>query len=144
MKKKALLLSDELFLSNSYSDGKFKVKQNKILTKLKNKFDFDNISSNNIDAIKATNYIKEFIKHFNYSYCFLSLKSYDLVLKEAVDALDKKGVKTIIVSKNNSINDGINKLKDIIDSKNVEYLIQDDNKEDNKNLINSSLLNLCK
>ena len=142
--KNALLISDDLFLSYIYENGNIIKKNNKILSTLNQIIEFDNISSNNIDAIKASNYIKEFIKHFNYSYCFLSLKSYDLVLKEAVDALDKKGVKTIIVSKNNSINDGINKLKDIIDSKNVEYLIQDDNKEDNKNLINSSLLNLCK
>lgn len=142
--KNALLISDDLFLSYIYENGNIIKKNNNILSTLNQIIEFDNISSNNIDAIKATNYIKEFIKHFNYSYCFLSLKSYDLVLKEAVDALDKKGIKTIIVSKNNSINDGINKLKDIIDSKNVEYLIQDDNKEDNKNLINSSLLNLCK
>ena len=142
--KNALLISDDLFLSYIYENGNIIKKNNNILSTLNQIIEFDNISSYNIDAIKATNYIKEFIKHFNYSYCFLSLKSYDLVLKEAVDALDKKGVKTIIVSKNNSINDGINKLKDIIDSKNVEYLIQDDNKEDNKNLINSSLLNLCK
>jgi len=142
--KNALLVSDDLFLSYVYENGNFIKKNNNILSTLNQIIEFDNISSNNIDAIKATNYIKEFIKHFNYSYCFLSLKSYDLVLKEAVDALDKKGIKTIIISKNNSINDGINKFKNIIDSKNVEYLIQDDNKEENKNLINSSLLNLCK
>ena len=142
--KNALLISDDLFLSYIYENGNIIKKNNNILSTLNQIIEFDNISSYNIDAIKATNYIKEFIKHFNYSYCFLSLKSYDEVLKEAVDALDKKGVKTIIVSKNNSINDGINKLKDIIDSKNIEYLIQDDNKEENKNLINSSLLNLCK
>lgn len=142
--KNALLISDDLFLSYIYENGNIIKKNNNILSTLNQIIEFDNISSNNIDAIKATNYIKEFIKHFNYSYCFLSLKNYDLVLKEAVDALDKKGIKTIIISKNNSINDGINKFKNIIDSKNVEYLIQDDNKEENKNLINSSLLNLCK
>ncbi len=142
--KNALLISDDLFISYVYENGNFIKKNNNILSTLNQIIEFDNISSNNIDALKASNYIKEFIKHFDYSYCFLSLKSYDLVLKEAVDALDKKGVKTIIISKNNLINDGINKFKNVIDSKNVEYLIQDDTKEENNNLINSSLLNLCK
>ena len=142
--KNALLISDDLFISYVYENGNFIKKNNNILSTLNQIIEFDNISSNNIDALKASNYIKEFIKHFDYSYFFLSLKSYDLVLKEAVDALDKKGVKTIIISKNNLINDGINKFKNVIDSKNVEYLIQDDTKEENNNLINSSLLNLCK
>ena len=61
MKRKALIISDELFLNYSYDENNISLKDNKILTKLKHKFEFDNISSKNLNSLKASNYIKEFI-----------------------------------------------------------------------------------
>lgn len=144
MKKKALLLSDELFLSNSYSDGKFKVKQNKILTKLKNKFDFDNISSKQLTSIKAKNYIKEFIKHYNYSHCIISLKSFDDNLKEAVEELIYNGIKIILVTAPNASKEDVLKMKSLCDSTSIKYIVYDDVfEEQSANKINSFILNLC-
>ncbi len=144
MKKKALLLSDELFLSNSYSDGKFRVKQNKILTKLKNKFDFDNISSKQLTSIKAKNYIKEFIKHYNYSHCIISLKSFDDNLKEAVEELIYNGIKIILVTAPNASKDDVLKMKSLCDSTSIKYIVYDDVfEEQSANKINSFVLNLC-
>ena len=59
--KNALLVSDDLFLSYAYENGNIVKKNNNITSALNQIIEFDNISSNNIDAIKATNYIKEFI-----------------------------------------------------------------------------------
>jgi len=144
MKKKALLLSDELFLSNSYSDGKFRVKQNKILTKLKNKFDFDNISSKQLTSIKAKNYIKEFIKHYNYSHCIISLKSFDDNLKEAVEELIYNGIKIILVTAPNASKEDVLKMKSLCNSTSIKYIVYDDVfEEQSANKINSFVLNLC-
>lgn len=144
MKKKALLLSDELFLSNSYSDGKFRVKQNKILTKLKNKFDFDNISSKQLTSIKAKNYIKEFIKHYNYSHCIISLKSFDDNLKEAVEELIYNGIKIILVTAPNASKEDVLKMKSLCNSTSIKYIVYDDAfEEQSANKINSFVLNLC-
>lgn len=144
MKKKALLLSDELFLSNSYSDGKFRVKQNKILTKLKNKFDFDNISSKQLTSIKAKNYIKEFIKHYNYSHCIISLKSFDDNLKEAVEELINNGIKIILVTAPNASKEDVLKMKSLCESTSIKYIVYDDVfEEQSANKINSFILNLC-
>ena len=144
MKKKALLLSDELFLSNSYSDGKFRVKQNKILTKLKNKFDFDNISSKQLTSIKAKNYIKEFIKHYNYSHCIISLKSFDDNLKEAVEELIYNGIRIILVTAPNASKEDVLKMKGLCNSTSIKYIVYDDAfEEQSANKINSFVLNLC-
>ncbi|MBR4496358.1 MAG: hypothetical protein IKP12_04435 [Acholeplasmatales bacterium] len=144
MKKKALLLSDELFLSNSYSDGKFRVKQNKILTKLKNKFDFDNISSKQLTSIKAKNYIKEFIKHYNYSHCIISLKSFDDNLKEAVEELIYNGIRIILVTAPNASKEDVLKMKSLCNSTSIKYIVYDDAfEEQSANKINSFVLNLC-
>ena len=144
MKKKALLLSDELFLSNSYSDGKFRVKQNKILTKLKNKFDFDNISSKQLTSIKAKNYIKEFIKHYNYSHCIISLKSFDDNLKEAVEELIYNGIKINLVTAPNASKEDVLKMKSLCNSTSIKYIVYDDVfEEQSANKINSFVLNLC-
>ena len=50
MKKKALIISNDMFLNYEYVNGLYINKENKILSKLKRKFDFDNISSKRIDS----------------------------------------------------------------------------------------------
>jgi hypothetical protein len=144
MKKKVLLLSDELFLSYSYVDGKFSIKENKILSKLSKKFDFDNISTKHITSIKASNYIKEFNKHYNYSHCIISLKSFDDSLKEAIEELINDGVKIIVVAAPKASKDEILKMQNLSNSSSVKYIVYDDAvKEQSATKINSFVLNLC-
>ncbi len=144
MKKKALLLSDELFLTCLYEDGKFKTKENKILKKLIKKFDFDNISSKEITSLKASNYIKEFIKHYNYSHCIISLKSFDDSLKEAIEELKINGIKIIVIAAPNASENEIIKMQSLSNSESVNYIIYDDVvKEQSVTKINSMILNLC-
>ena len=144
MKKKALIISDELFLNYSYDENNISLKDNKILTKLKHKFEFDNISSKNLNSLKASNYIKEFIKHFNYSSCIISLKNFDESLKDAIEELKNNKIKTIVIAAPNASMNDILKMQNLSNNQSVDYIIYDDVvKEQSLNKINSLIMNLC-
>ena len=144
MKNKMLIISDEMFLSYSYENGNLILNNNKILNKLDNKFEIDNISSKKLNSFKASNYIKEFIKHFNYSYCIISLNNYESILNDALNKLKDLEIKTILISKPNASLDEINNMKELSLNNNLNYIIYDEvKKEQNANKLNSLILNFC-
>ncbi len=144
MKKKALLLSDEIFLDYNHENGRISQKDNKILKKLKRKFEFDNISSKEITSLKASNYIKEFIKHYNYSHCIISLKNFDDSLKEAIAELINNGIKIIVIAAPKASKEEIEKMESLSDSSSVKYIVYDDVvKEQSATKVNSIIVNLC-
>ena len=144
MKKKALIISNKMFLSYKYDKGIFEAVKNPILNKLRRKVDFDNISSKTINSEKASNYIKEFIKHYNYSYCIISLNDYNDSIKDAIEELEENGIKTILIAAPNASNEQINTIESLSNNNSVKYIVYDDVvKEQNKNKINSVIMNFC-
>lgn len=144
MKKKALIISNDMFLNYEYVNGLYINKENKILSKLKRKVDFDNISSKRIDSLKASNYINEFIKHYNYSYCIISLNNYDDTINNAVEVLEENGIKTILVAAPNASKEQILKIKNLANDNLVKYVVVDDVlKEQKDNKLNSVILKFC-
>lgn len=143
MKKKALLISDEIFLSYSYNEGIIESKDNKIVKTLNKKFDIDNISTKNIDSLKASNYIKQFIKTFDYSYCIISLTNIDDNIKEAIDELSKLKIKIIFVEAPNASKEELNKIKNFDSKDEINYITYDDVKEPSASKINSLFFKIC-
>ena len=144
MKKKALIISNDMFLNYEYDNGNYIIKNNKILSKLKHKVEYDNISSKGINSLMASNYIKEFIKHYNYSYCIISLNNYDDSINNAVEALEENGIKTILVATPNASKEQILKVEKLANNNLVKYVVVDDVlKEQNDNKLNSVILKFC-
>ena len=111
---------------------------------MKHKVEFENISSNSINSVKASNYIKEFIKHFDYSYCIISLNDYTDSIKDAIEELEENGIKTILIASPNASNEQINTIESLSNNNSVKYIVYDDVvKEQNKNKINSVIMNFC-
>lgn len=94
MKKRMLIFGGSLFTDMEFSCGAYSIKKNKILQKLKEKFDTDNFSNRQMTAERAACLAGEFIKERSYADCILALGEADLHGKDT--ALFKENMLELI------------------------------------------------
>lgn len=89
MKKNIMIFGGSLFINETYSQGNFKVLNNKVIVKLKSKFEIDNFSSIKLTAKKGLDYLLSFVKYREYSDCIIALGEADLELNNKVEFKEK-------------------------------------------------------
>lgn len=102
MKKRMLIFGGSLFMDMEFFKGSYSVRKNKILGKLKEKFETDNFSNRHLTAKQAACFATEFVKERNYADCILALGEADLQVADTM--LFKESLLELIrILKNNQI-----------------------------------------
>ena len=94
MKKRILILGQEMFIDYIYKNNTFASMNNPLIKKMLKKYTLDNFSSYNLDSTKALNYAKVMISKYNYEKVIIDLDDHNAL----VDYLKDNNIEPIIIN----------------------------------------------
>lgn len=166
MKKNIMIFGGSLFINEAFNQMKYKVLNNKLIVKLKGKFEIDNFSSIKLTSEKAVKFMKSFIGIRHYSDCILALGEADIELKNKeqfknnlismVRMLKENNINPLMVSlPKNYRNDIIameyqEVIDSVVNSENLQYVYYGDTdldvsyKVNTKSQMKRAIIDLCK
>lgn len=103
MKKNIMIFGGSLFINEAFNQMQYKVLNNKLIVKLKGKFEIDNFSSIRLTSKKALSFMKTFVEVRQYSDCILALGEADIELKNK-EEFKNNLISMVNILKNNNIN----------------------------------------
>ncbi len=94
MKKRILILGQEMFIDYIYKNNTFASMNNPLIKKMLKKYTLDNFSSYYLDSTKALNYAKVMISKYNYEKVIIDLDDHNAL----VDYLKDNNIEPIIIN----------------------------------------------
>lgn len=161
-----MIFGGSLFINEAFNQMKYKVLNNKLIIKLKGKFEIDNFSSIKLTTSKSIKFMKEFIKVRQYSDCVIALGEADIELNNKdefksnlitmVNILKEHNINPLMVSlPKNYRNDIITMeyqqiIDSVVNSENLQYVYYGDTDLDvsykvtTKSQMKRAIIDFCK
>lgn len=166
MKKSIMIFGGSMFINETIKANEYKTYNNKIVVKLKEKFNIDNFSNRNLTIKKSLNFLNIFIKERVYSDCILALGEADMdktslldfknSLLDMVHVLKENKIRPLLVSlpkkyKNDDIAFKYQMILDeIAQEEELEYIYNGETNQEVSYMVNNdsqmkkALMDLCK
>ena len=166
MKKNIMIFGGSLFINEAFNQMKYKVLNNKLIIKLKGKFEIDNFSSIKLTTSKSIKFMKEFIKVRQYSDCVIALGEADIELNNKdefksnlitmVNILKEHNINPLMVSLPKNYRNDIIAMEyqeiidSVVNSENLQYVYYGDTDLDvsykvtTKSQMKRAIIDFCK